>query len=113
MTIMQAGTVAVIFCSLRTGEDETGYAAAAQAMIELASRQPGFLHMDSVGDANKAGITISYWQDEESAADWRDHPEHKVIRDQGRGRWYSAYDLHVTRVERSYDWQKGRAIETA
>jgi hypothetical protein len=36
----------------------------------------------------------------------RDDPEHSAIREAGRGRWYTHYDLHVAAVTRSYDWAK-------
>ena len=41
-----------------------------------------------------------------AAKAWRDQPEHTAIRDAGRDRWYSWYDLHVASVTRSYDWVK-------
>lgn len=39
---------AVIFTSVRTDKDESGYAAMAERMAELAAGQPGFLGMESV-----------------------------------------------------------------
>lgn len=97
-------TIAVIFVSERTLADDSGYAGAAEAMGELASQQPGYLGIDSTRGQDRIGITISYWADEAAAKAWRDHPEHAVIRDAGRDRWYRWYDLHVTTVTRSYDW---------
>ena len=40
-----------------------------------------------------------------SAIAWRDHPEHRRIRDLGRAHWYADYETIVTRVERDYRWQ--------
>ncbi len=99
------GTIAVIFVSQRTDRDDDGYAVAAQAMVELASQQPGYLGVDSVRETDGLGITVSYWADEKAAVAWRDDPEHTEIRNLGRGRWYSHYDLHVAAVTRSYDWK--------
>lgn len=98
--------VAVIFISQRTLADEAGYAEAADAMVSLAQLQPGYLSIDSARGEDRVGITVSYWADEAAAKAWRDHPEHKTIRDAGRDRWYSRYDLHVASVTRSYDWAK-------
>ncbi len=106
MATYPSGTVAVIFVSQRTEADEPGYGKAADAMVQLASRQPGYLGIDSVRDAAGLGITVSYWTDDEAAKAWRDNAEHAAIRDAGRGRWYSFYDLHVAAVTRSYDWEK-------
>ncbi len=99
-------SIAVIFCARRTGDDEDGYQAAATAMGQLAAEQPGYLGEDHARSANGVGITVSYWRDDASARAWRDNPEHALIRDQGRDKWYSEYSLHVARIERGYDWQK-------
>lgn len=106
MQLHPKNSVAVIFCARRTGCDEQAYQAAAESMGALAAEQPGFLGQDHARSADGLGITVSYWRDNASAVAWRNHPEHAAIREQGRGRWYSEYTLHVARVERGYDWQK-------
>lgn len=106
MPAQSADSVAVIFLSHRTAQDAAGYQAAAERMEELAKIQPGFIAMDSVCDSSGHGITVSYWADDASARAWRDHPEHGAIREAGRQRWYNSYDLHVARIERSYEWSK-------
>jgi heme-degrading monooxygenase HmoA len=52
------------------------------------------------------GITVSYWADDASAKAWRDHPEHRRIRDAGRGRWYSHYTIDVATITRGYGWRR-------
>lgn len=101
-----AGEIAVLFLSDRSDADAVGYAAAADAMERLAAAQPGYRGIESVRDAAGRGITISYWADERAAADWRDHPDHVAIREAGRARWYSRYEVVVTRVERGYRWAR-------
>ena len=103
------GQVAVIFVSHRRGgengdADEVGYAAAASNMAELAARQPGYRGIDSVRDERGDGITVSYWANDEAALAWRDHPDHRRTRDQGRRDWYDRYTVIVARVERGYRW---------
>jgi heme-degrading monooxygenase HmoA len=98
--------IAVIFTAQRTLDDQEGYAAAAEQMRALAVQQPGYKGVNSSRDAKGLGITISYWADEASAKKWRDHPDHKRIRDLGRDRWYSHYSLEVATISRSYTWQK-------
>jgi heme-degrading monooxygenase HmoA len=56
---------AVIFTSLRTQED-SGYAAMADAMFALAARQPGFLGVESAREG--LSITVSYWESLEAIA---------------------------------------------
>lgn len=106
MPAQSADSIAVIFLSHRSGQDEAGYNAATERMVKLAKAQPGYIGMDSVHDRDGVGITVSYWADDASARAWRDHPEHVEIREAGRQRWYCSYDLHVARIERSYDWSK-------
>jgi len=91
---------------MRSQQDEEGYLTAANKMSDLAQTQPGYCGEDHARSADGLGITVSYWENDECAKAWRDHPEHASIRDRGRGIWYEYYTLHVARVERSYDWQK-------
>jgi heme-degrading monooxygenase HmoA len=105
MTSHPFGTIAVIFTAQRTDFNDAGYDEAAAKMEALAAVQPGYIGIDSVRGADGLGITVSYWSDENAAKYWRDHPEHTVIRDAGRHRWYSQYSLHVAAITRSYDWQ--------
>lgn len=58
---------AVLFTSQRTDVDD-GYGVVADRMVELASRQPGFLGVESARDAAGLGITISYWASLEAIA---------------------------------------------
>ena len=96
---------AVIFASTAT-DDAVGYAEAAARMIELAAGMPGFLGVDSARDAG-VGITVSYWESEHAIAAWKADAEHTVVRENGRTRWYSAYELRVARVERAYGFSSG------
>lgn len=90
---------AVIFTTQRTEADD-GYGAMADFMVELASKQPGFLGVESVRDASGFGITVSYWASQESIAAWREHAQHRVARDTGRAKWYEHFETRVARVER-------------
>jgi len=101
------GQIAVIFMSVRTGADADGYYAAAAAMEARAATQPGYCGLESARGGDGFGITVSFWADDDSAQAWRDDPEHRTIREAGRDRWYSRYELCVARVERDYDWVRG------
>jgi heme-degrading monooxygenase HmoA len=102
----RTGQVAVIFTSVRTPEDDTGYGAAAEAMEQLAAEQPGYRGFAGARGADGLGIAVSYWANEATALAWRDNPEHARIRDEGRARWYRSYELAVTTVTRDYAWRK-------
>jgi heme-degrading monooxygenase HmoA len=94
---------AVIFTSLRT-EVENGYANMADAMVELASQQPGFLGVESARE--DVGITVSYWDSLESIAAWKKNAEHQIAQRQGREQWYASYKTRICRVERDYAFER-------
>ncbi len=110
MTPVPPGAVAVIFASVRRFDHETqfaadteGYATMAEEMQALASRQPGYLGVESVRDASTGrGITVSYWADDASARAWKQVAEHLVAQDRGRDEWYAEYSVVVAEVIRSY-----------
>lgn len=95
---------AVIFTSLLPVSTDD-YQYAARRMLELAQNQPGFLGVDSARE-DELGITVSYWRDLDSIHAWREHAEHRVVREQGRANWYAQYRLRVCRVEKEYGWVK-------
>jgi len=61
---------AVIFSSLRNGDDEAGYAEAADRMLALAAQQPGYLGAESTRGSDGFGITVSYWASEAAPVAW-------------------------------------------
>ncbi|MCY3002326.1 MAG: antibiotic biosynthesis monooxygenase [Planctomycetota bacterium] len=93
---------AVIFTSVRTERDGAEYGRVADALVELAREQPGFLGVESVRDGERVGITVSYWRDEASIAAWKRLAVHLGAQRAGRERWYEHYELRVARVERAY-----------
>ena len=92
----------VIFSSRRSADEDSQYAAAADRMMALAARQPGFLGVESARDAAGFGITVSYWTDEAAIAAWREQPDHAATRAHGRDRWYDHFEVRIARVERAY-----------
>jgi heme-degrading monooxygenase HmoA len=93
---------AVIFTSRRNSADAAGYEVMAARMVELAARQPGFLGIESVRQADGTGITVSYWQSEDAIRAWKRQAEHVVAQEHGRSDWYEQYRVRVCRVEREY-----------
>ena len=90
---------AVIFTSLRTDGDK-GYREMADKMVELASRQQGFLGIESARD--DVGITVSYWEDLDSIKQWKSNIEHLEAQKSGRNKWYSSFRVRIALVERDY-----------
>ena len=102
----RTGQVAVIFASMRTADDAAGYAAAAAAMDARAAAMPGYRGVHSARDADGFGITVSYWVDEAAALAWRADAEHAAVREAGRARWYTRYEVIVAAVTRDYAWTR-------
>lgn len=90
---------AVIFTSHRT-EGDNGYGEMAARMVHLASKQPGFLGIESARE--EVGITVSYWSDLESIKKWKSNLEHQEAQKLGREKWYSSFKTRISRVEVDY-----------
>jgi len=98
---------AVIFTSIQS-EVNKDYEEMAELMISLAKKQPGFL---GVGSAlsNGIGITVAYWETEESIRNWKNHEKHLVARHKGRSGWYS--DYLIAQVEREYEFDSRKKMK--
>jgi heme-degrading monooxygenase HmoA len=90
---------AVIFTSQRT-EGDSGYNEMAAKMVALASKQPGFLGVESARD--DVGITVSYWTDLESIKKWKENIAHRQAQKRGREKWYTSFKTRIAKVERDY-----------
>uniref|UniRef100_UPI003216CFFA antibiotic biosynthesis monooxygenase family protein n=1 Tax=uncultured Draconibacterium sp. TaxID=1573823 RepID=UPI003216CFFA len=90
---------AVIFTSERT-EGDQGYAAMSEKMMELVTKQKGFLGAESA--RNELGITVSYWESLEAIQAWKENMEHSVARKLGKEMWYKSFKVRVAKVEKEY-----------
>jgi heme-degrading monooxygenase HmoA len=93
---------AVIFTSQKTDKDSKGYTLAADFMVELASKQIGFLGVESVRDQNGLGVTVSYWDSLDAIKLWKENVSHKQVQEKGKKDWYSSYTTRICKVERDY-----------
>lgn len=98
---------AVIFTSLRTGEDAEGYERAAAEMELLARGQTGYLGIESARDPlSGTGVTVSYWASEQDARAWKQVAEHLEVQRLGRRRWYQQYRVRIAQVTREYRFDR-------
>lgn len=95
----------VAFSSRRT-EGDNGYDNMADAMVSLASQQPGFLGVESARGEDGFGITNSYWATEESIRAWKAMVSHTAAQKLGRERWYEHYQVRIALVERAYGFDR-------
>lgn len=98
---------AVIFTSRRTAAgDGPAYHAMAEAMVDLASRQPGYLGLESARGEDGLNITVSYWRDEDSIRAWKAEARHLAAQRLGRDEWYESYTVRIARIERAYSFER-------
>ena len=97
---------AVIFTSKRTVFDDHGYVVASQRMVDLGSRYPGFLGLETARGFDGLGITVSYWRDEGALRAWKRDTEHQKAQRGGREAWYERYEVRVAKVERAYGFAR-------
>ena len=90
---------AVIFTS-HLSKDDQGYDDMAEKMVELASKQPGFIGIESA--RGEVGITVSYWTDVDSIKKWKANVEHSEAQRLGHEKWYSSFKTRISKVERDY-----------
>ena len=97
-TTPQPPYYAVIFTSVRTDGDN-GYSETAKEMLELASKQPGFLGFETA--RQEIGISVSYWSTLESIEAWDENVTHRQAQNRAKN-WYKTFRVRVCRVEREY-----------
>ena len=94
--------VAVIFTNIYVAKPDDGYVQTADAMVELAAKQDGYLGLESVRGEDGTGITVSYWRDEDSIKKWKAVSEHQAAQKAGKQKWYKAYTTRIATVSRQY-----------
>lgn len=57
----------------------------------------GFLGYESAGES--FSITISYWKDMESIANWKQNAEHSVAQNKGTEEWHQAFRTRMCEVQ--------------
>ncbi len=97
-TIIRPPYYAVIFTSIRTDGDN-GYGETAKQMLELASKQPGFIGFETA--RQEIGITISYWTSLDSIRAWKENTIHRQAQNRAK-EWYKTFRVRICRVEREY-----------
>jgi len=94
---------AVIFTTLLT-DDIAGYFETAVKMELLATKQKGFLGIESA--RSEINVTVSYWNSLDAITQWKHNIEHTEVSNRAREQWYQQYQLRICKVERDYDFKK-------
>ncbi|MCI2256622.1 antibiotic biosynthesis monooxygenase [Domibacillus sp. PGB-M46] len=93
---------AVNFTSQRMDKESDSYYKAPDLMVELASKQPGFLGVKSAREQNGLGITVSYRGSLDTIAQWKENLSQQRAQEKGKKDWYSSCITHICKLERDY-----------
>jgi len=74
-------------------------------MYEIASGMAGFMSYKDFAAADGECVSIVEFEDAESLAAWRNHPEHLQAQREGRERFFESYHIQVCVVQREYSRQ--------
>ena len=96
--------VAVIFEVIPKEEGRAEYLAIAESLRAHLTKTPGFISIErfqSLSDPDKI-LSLSFWQDEEAVAQWRNLEEHRIAQAKGRNSVFLDYRIRVGQITRDY-----------
>lgn len=99
---------AVIFEVWPTSNGKDEYLNIASNLKLFLSEQKGFISIErfqSLTDQSKL-LSLSFWEDEEAIALWRNLFEHRVAQKKGRDELFYDYRIRVSKVVRDYSMNK-------
>lgn len=96
--------VAVIFEAVPGEGKKDEYFAIAEKLRPALDKIPGFISIERFQSVTHAGkiLSLSFWEDEESVAQWRNVEMHRQAQATGRRSVFSDYRLRVAHVIRDY-----------
>ncbi|WP_116136182.1 antibiotic biosynthesis monooxygenase family protein [Trinickia diaoshuihuensis] len=96
--------IAVIFEVIPNPGHRDEYLDIAASLKPLLTDIPGFISIErfqSLSDPNKL-LSLSFWQDEQAVAQWRNVEAHRHAQAQGRASVFADYRLRIAGVVRDY-----------
>ena len=94
---------AVIFKTKRKLPIPDEYTDLNAKLAELVKGVEGFLRIESVGDEEGNGVSISYWESLEAIKNWKANSLHLEAQAKGKESWYEYYKVEICEVLRSYE----------
>jgi heme-degrading monooxygenase HmoA len=98
--------VVIIFRSRLAAGHGDEYAATSQRMVDLASGMPGFVSFKTFAHPDGERVSIIEFESEQTAAAWRDHPEHRRAQRRGREAFYDCFTIQVCEQIRRYGLER-------
>ena len=91
----------VVIFRAQIAQLDAAYSTLAAELRERALRDFGCLEFVAVSEGNDE-IALSYWPDDASIQAWKADADHRMAQHYGRERWYTAYRVEITTLERRY-----------
>jgi heme-degrading monooxygenase HmoA len=96
--------IAVIFEVTPTGEGKEAYLAIAAELRQHLQQIKGFISIErfqSLTNPDKL-LSLSFWENEEALAEWRNLEEHRLAQTRGRNQLFADYRIRVGSILRDY-----------
>ncbi len=96
--------IAIIFEVEPAPGQTDAYLDFAARLRPLLEQMPGFISVErfrSITNPDKL-LSLSFWENEEAVAGWRNQPAHRLAQQAGRSGVFSGYRLRVAHVLRDY-----------
>ncbi len=94
-------SLVILFRSKLTEQAGEDYQAMNAEMQTLVRQNPGFVDVKSYTAADGERLTVVWWRDEESLAEWRNLLRHREAQNTGRQKWYEYYEVEVATILRT------------
>lgn len=102
--------IAVLFEADAVPEMQDRYFQLAAELSPLLAETNGFVSIERFQSLNTPGkiLSLSWWQDEESVAEWKKNVCHQSAQKEGRESIFAFYRIRVAQVIRDYSSESGR-----
>ena len=94
-------SIVILFRSKLTDQAGEDYKAMDAELETLVRQNPGFVAVKGYTAADGERLTVVWWRDEKSLAEWRNLMRHREAQETGRQKWYEYYDMDVASITRS------------
>ena len=95
---------AVIFEVIPTEEGKSEYLKIAAKLRSFLENRDGFISIERFQSLTEEGkiLSLSFWRDENSIAEWRNVLEHRNAQKKGKESLFRSYRIRVAEVVRDY-----------
>jgi heme-degrading monooxygenase HmoA len=105
---LAAGQIVTVFRSRLRPEAIDEYEPRAAEMFALAHTMPGLVDVKSFTADDGERVTLVTFADAESQRAWREHPDHRLVQQAGRDRFYAEYSIQVCDCTKVRSFTRGR-----